>query len=270
VPNVELSKAPCPTVLKADLGLMPSGILKPFSILLSSPNLGEEAAAGLNRTEDRYSTAYLDGIAGHLYTSVLADILDGLGFRHQVMRPEVRPLYSGAKVAGRAATMLVVEVSDVPAKPYRLLMELLDSIKTGEIVVAGVQGTACAAIWGELLSTHTRAQGGRGAVLDGLCRDSRPIIDMRFPVFATGSSPADSKGRLEVISIRGDIPVGGVTVADGDLVVADEDGCVVVPSAVEAEVVTQALAKVAGENTVRELLLQGASIRTVFQDHGVL
>jgi len=93
---------------------------------------------------------------------------------------------------------------------------------------------------------------------------------MRFPVFATGCSPADSKGRLDVISIRGTIPVGGVSVADGDLVVADDDGCVVVPCAVEDEVVTQALVKVSGENTVREVLRQGASIRTVFQDHRVL
>jgi regulator of RNase E activity RraA len=219
---------------------------------------------------DRYSTAYLDRIADSLHSSVLADILDGLGHRNQVMRPEIRPLYMGARVAGRAATMLVVNVTDLPAQPYRLLMELLDSVKAGEVAVAAVQGSAPAAIWGELLSTHTRAHGGRGAVLDGLCRDSRPIAEMRFPVFATGCSPADSKGRLDVISIRGTIPVGGVTVADGDLVVADDDGCVVVPSSVEDEVVTQALVKVSGENTVREVLRQGASIRTVFQDHGVL
>ena len=219
---------------------------------------------------DRYSTAYLDRIADSLYSSVLADILDGLGHRNQVMRPEIRPLYLGARVAGRAATMLVVNATDLPAQPYRLLMELLDSMKAGEVAVAAVQGSARAAMWGELLSTHTRAHGGRGAVLDGLCRDSRPIAEMRFPVFATGCSPADSKGRLDVISIRGTIPVGGVTVADGDLVVADDDGCVVVPSAVEDEVVSQALVKVSGENTVREVLRQGASIRTVFQDHGVL
>ncbi len=219
---------------------------------------------------DRYSTAYLDRIADSLYSSVLADILDDLGHRNQVMRPEIRPLYMGARVAGRAATMLVVNVTDLPAQPYRLLMELLDSVKPGEVAVAAVQGSAPAAMWGELLSTHTRAHGGRGAVLDGLCRDSRPIAEMRFPVFATGCSPADSKGRLDVISIRGTIPVGGVTVADGDLVVADDDGCVVVPSAVEDEVVTQALVKVSGENTVREVLRQGASIRAVFQEHRVL
>lgn len=219
---------------------------------------------------DRYAADYLNRIADRLYSSVLADILDDAGFRHQVMWPEIRPLYPGAKVAGRAATMLAVEVSTVPAEPYRFLMELLDDVRPGEVVVAGVQGAVKAAVWGELLSTHTRSRGGRGAVLDGLSRDRWGIEEMKFPVFATGATPADSKGRLEVIAIRGTIPVGGVGVANGDLILADEDGCVVVPAAIEAEVVGRALEKVAGENTIRDILRQGASIKKVFQEHGIL
>ena len=149
-------------------------------------------------------------------------------------------------------------------------MELLDSVRPGEVVVAAVQGHTQAAVWGELLSTHTRARGGRGAVLDGLSRDAWGIEDMKFPVFATGVSPADSKGRLEVAAIREPMPAGGVAVAPGDLVLADEDGCVVVPAAVEDEVVAEAFEKVAGENTIRDILRQGASIRQVFEEHGIL
>ena len=93
---------------------------------------------------------------------------------------------------------------------------------------------------------------------------------MKFPVFATGLSPADSKGRLEVIAIRGAIPVGGVSVADGDLVVADDDGCVVVPAAIETDVVAKAIEKVSGENTMRDILRKGASIRAVFKEYGIL
>src|SRR5207247_10391321 len=104
----------------------------------------------------------------HLSSSVLADILDEAGHRQQVMRPEVRPLYPGAKVAGRAATMLAVEVSELPAQPYHLLMEMLDGLRQGEVIVAAVQAQVRAALWGELLSTHTRAKGGRGAVIDGI------------------------------------------------------------------------------------------------------
>jgi regulator of RNase E activity RraA len=219
---------------------------------------------------DRFAAGYLDRIAESLYSSVLSDVLDDAGHRNQVMRPEVRPLYEGAKVVGRAATMLAIEVSEVPPQPYKLMMDLLDDLKPGDVVVGAVQGVSHAALWGELLSTHTRARGGRGAVIDGLSRDSWGIVDMKFPVFATGLSPADSKGRLDVVAIRSTIPVGGVSVADGDLVVADDDGCVVVPASVEEEIVTRALEKVLGENVMREILAKGASIREVFAEHGIL
>src|SRR2546422_2126007 len=192
----------------------------------------------------RFGAEYLDRISEHLYASVLADILDEAGHRGQVMRPEVRPLYPDARLVGRAATMLAVEVTAPPAQPYHFLMELLDSLRPGEVVVGAVQAQVRAALWGELLSTHTRAKGGRGVVLDGLSRDSWGIVEMRFPVFATGLSPADSKGRLEIVAIRSTIPVGGVSVAEGDLVVADYDGCVVVPAGIEEESVARALERV--------------------------
>src|SRR5213080_517713 len=218
----------------------------------------------------RFGAEYLDRISEHLYSSVLADILDEAGHRQQVMRPEIRPLYGGARVAGRAATMLAVEVSELPAQPYRLLLELLDGLRPGEVVVGAVQAGACAALWGELLSTHTRAKGGRGVVLDGLSRDSWGIEEMKFPVFATGLTPADSKGRIEVISIRGTIPVAGVSVSNGDLLLADEDGVVVVPRDVEDEVIRLAFDKVSGEDVMRDILRKGANLRAVFKEHGIL
>ncbi len=217
-----------------------------------------------------YDAAYLDRITEHLYSSVLADILDDHGYRQQTLDHEVRPLYNGAKVAGRAATMLAVEVSKLPDNPYEQLMELLDGIVPGEVVVGAVQSRANAAIWGELLSTHTRAKGGRGVVLDGLSRDSWGIAEMKFPVFARGLSPADSKGRLEVIAIRGTIPVAGVSVSNGDLLLADEDGVVVVPRDVEDEVIRLAFEKVAGEDVMRDILRKGANLRAVFKEHGIL
>jgi regulator of RNase E activity RraA len=219
---------------------------------------------------DRFASSYLDRIADLLYSSVLSDVLDDAGHRHQVMRPQIRPLYAGAKVVGRAATMLAIEVSELPPEPYKLMMDLLDDIRPGEVVVGAVQGESRAALWGELLSTHTRARGGRGVIIDGLSRDAWGIVEMKFPVFATGLSPADSKGRLDVVAIRSTIPVGGVAVTDGDLVVADDDGCVVVPASVEEEVVARALEKVSGENVMRDILARGASIRETFAEHGIL
>jgi regulator of RNase E activity RraA len=219
---------------------------------------------------DRDSGAYYELIETRLYTSVLADVMDDLGYRNQVMSHEIRPLYEGARVAGRAATMLACEVYRVPDEPFELELELLDSIEPGEVVVCTTQGSMRAAMWGELLSTHTKARGGRGAVIDGLTRDAWGIVEIPFPVFVRGYTPADSKGRLDVMAIRVPIECGGVRVEDGDLVVGDVDGCLAVPRAIEEEVVDRALAKVEGENTVRDVLRAGASIREVFREHGIL
>jgi len=205
-----------------------------------------------------------------LYTSVLADVMDDLGYTDQVLRYDIRPLYEGARVVGRAATMLAGEVAEAPAEPFKVMLEFLDQIEPGEVIVCTTQGSTRAAVWGELLSTHTRARGGRGAIIDGLTRDAWGITEMRFPTFVTGTTPADSKGRLDVTATRVPIRVGGVVVQDGDLVVGDVDGCLTVPQAIEAEVVERALAKVSGENAVRDVLAAGASIRQVFADYGIL
>jgi regulator of RNase E activity RraA len=219
---------------------------------------------------DRESPEYFDQIQERLYTSVIGDVMDELGFWRQVMRHDIEPLFPEAKIVGRAATMLAAEVYETPPEPFKLEMQLLDDLKPGEVVCCTQQGSTRAAMWGELLSTHTRAKGGRGVILDGLTRDSWGIIDMRFPVFACGTTPADSKGRLDVIAIRVPIEIGGVLVHDGDLVVADGDGCLAVPRSIEDEVIARALEKVSGENVVREILAAGASIQQVFKEHGIL
>jgi 4-hydroxy-4-methyl-2-oxoglutarate aldolase len=219
---------------------------------------------------DPLSPEYYDWIAGELYTAVLADVLDSLGARRQTMHHDIRPLYEGASIVGRAATMLAQATDRLPVAPYQLELALLDALTPGEVVVCTCQGERRSGIWGELLSTHARARGARGALIDGLSRDRRAIRAMQFPVFAAGLSPADSRGRLEVTAIRVPLRAGGVLVHDGDLVVADDDGCVVVPQTLEAAAIAQATEKVAAERTVRTLLRQGVSIEQVFKEHGVL
>jgi 4-hydroxy-4-methyl-2-oxoglutarate aldolase len=219
---------------------------------------------------DKFSNDYFTQIEDKLYAAVLADIMDSIGYRNQVLRHDIRPLYQDAKVVGRAATMLTADVYHIPDEPYKLELALLDDLRAGEVVICASRGSTRAALWGELLSTHTRAKGGRGAIIDGLTRDAMKMIQMRFPVFALGLIPADSRGRIDVVAIRVPVEIGGVLVQDRDLVVADYDGCVVVPRAIEEEVISRALQKVSAENMVREILSKGASIQAVFKEHGVL
>ena len=219
---------------------------------------------------DRFASEYYDQIAERLYTAVLADVMDDLGFRSQVMHHEIRPMYPDARIVGRAATMVAADVDEIPPHPYELELALLDDLRPGEVVVCTTQGSRRCAVWGELLSTHARAHGARGAVLDALTRDLSLITEMRFPVFAAGCRAADAKGRSEVTAIRTTVEVGGVPVGNGDLIFADLDGCVAVPRAIEENVVRRGLEKVSGESRVREILASGTSIRQVFQEHGIL
>ena len=154
--------------------------------------------------------------------------------------------------------------------PYELEIRLIDDLKRDEVPVFACGASGRIAPWGELLSTAARARGAAGAVMDGLTRDIQAIRAMQFPVFAGGIGPLDSKGRGKIMAVDLPVEVAGVRVAPGDLVFGDADGIVVVPQAVEAEVIAAALAKVAGENATREALARGEKLAEVFKRHGIL
>jgi regulator of RNase E activity RraA len=203
-----------------------------------------------------------------LYTGVVADVLDRLGRREQVMAPEIRPLYSEARCAGVAFPVLAAQVYEVPrSDPYKLELEAVDALRTGDVmVVSRVEGS----FWGELLSTTARRRGARGIVVDGYTRDCRAIMTMGFPTFVRGIHPADSLGRLEVLAYGVPVVAGGVRVHPGDLLLADYDGVVVVPADVAEEAIIRAEEKVAGENQVRQHLEEGMPVSEAFRRFGVI
>jgi regulator of RNase E activity RraA len=205
-----------------------------------------------------------------LYSSVLADVLDGLGHRANSLPPNLRPLKPDWKLLGRAATLSCVTVAAEPARPYALELACIDALKPGEVLVATTNGDQKSALWGELLSTASRAHGAVGVVLDGLTRDATKIIAMDFPVFATGFSPLDSKGRLDAVSHGQPIRIGDCIVKPGDYVFGDIDGVVVIPAELADKALPRALEKVTGENKVREELAKGRSVREVFDEYGIL
>jgi len=205
-----------------------------------------------------------------LYSAVICDILDEFGYRNQAMNHYIRPLTPDFVAVGRAFTVLATDVYEVPAEPYKLELEAVDSVKKGEVIVAKCNGTNSCGFWGELLSTCVVRNGATGAIIDGLTRDSKRIIKMGFPVFARGTSPADSKGRSEVVAYQVPINCGGVFVNPGDFVFADLDGIVVIPKNMVDKVIAKALEKVSGENTVRKELRSGVSAKEVYDKYKIL
>ena len=207
-----------------------------------------------------------------LFTAVLSDVLDAAGRRSQAMRPGVRPLDESLVMVGRARTGLYADVYHVELgeNPYELEIRLVDDLRTGEIVVLAAGASGRIAPWGELLATASRARGAAGCVTDGLVRDIRAIRELKFPVFAGGIGPLDTKGRGKVTAIDVPVECGGVRVESGDLVFGDADGVVVVPRAIEAEILAAALVKVEGEDRTREALARGEKLADVFARHGIL
>jgi 4-hydroxy-4-methyl-2-oxoglutarate aldolase len=212
-------------------------------------------------------------IAAQLYSSVLSDVLDSMGLMAQAMRPFVRPLDESLVLFGAVRTGLYMPRYHVEPghNPYEVEIALIDDLRPGEVAVFACDGpTERIAPWGELLTTASMARGAAGCVTDGLVRDVRRIREMRFPVFHGGIGPLDTRGRAEMMAADEPVELGGARVAPGDFVFGDVDGVVIVPRAIAPEAIRLALAKIEAEDSTREELLAGESLRSVFERHGVL
>ena len=207
-----------------------------------------------------------------LFTAVLSDALDAVGIRDQAMSPRMRPLDDSLKLCGRARTGAFMEVPYVAdgINPYELEIAIVDDLKPGDVVVFACGGSSRIAPWGSLLSTATVARGAAGCVTDGFVRDILEIRSLGLPVFAVGIAPLDSKGRGQIVAT--DVPVlcDGVRVNPGDLVFGDADGVVVIPQAVEEQVLRLAFEKIDGEHHTMTELRGGGYLRVVYAKYGIL
>jgi 4-hydroxy-4-methyl-2-oxoglutarate aldolase len=205
-----------------------------------------------------------------LYSAVIADVLDDLGYRHQALRHDVRPIDPEYKVVGRAYTVLAADVYETPDEPYLKELQAVDSLSEGDVLVATTNGSASCGLWGELLSTAAISKGARGAVIDGMTRDGRAIRELGFPVFARGYNPLDSKGRMEVIAHGVRIRCGDAFIAPGDVVFGDLDGVVVIPQEVVGEALRRALEKAGKEDSMKRALRDGMGILDAYDKYGIL
>lgn len=213
-----------------------------------------------------------------LFSSVIGDVLDTQGFRHQYLPPNIRPLSDHMVVLGRAMTVLEADffiepgiegVSGFAKEPFGVMFQALDNLQRDEIyITSGVCGAY--AQFGEMMATRARVLGAAGAILNGYARDTHGIRALEFPTFCHGSYGQDQGVRGKVLDYRIRIEIGSVTIDPGTILFGDIDGVVAIPKAAEKETIRLAFEKARGEKTVAEAIRAGMSTVDAFKKFGIM
>ncbi len=204
-------------------------------------------------TQNQSASAHKANGAGIVTTASVGEVMEG----RNIFDPGIESRVPGSRIVGRAVTCSTLAGQNL------LIHHALREAEPGDVLVITAIGDGATGLWGGLISHAAKAKGIAGVVVDGAVRDVRDMNILQFPVWSRSVSPRGA-GKANFGEINGVVICGGVAVSPGDLIVADDDGVVAIPSSHVDRVLTAARERDIREESIAKRLDDGESTLAVF------